>query len=352
VRPSTAPLRIVACAAAAPTAQGVARHLGVPLVQAEEAWFACGEGKFVLQENVRGADVYVVQRCLGPDARSPYDRFVMLLHAVEAAALSDAERITVVVPTYPGARQDKRKGRVREGISAGLFARMLQEAGAHRVVTVDIHNEAIAGMFDPAVCRLENVSATHRFSAWLRARGLSGDTVAAPDVGGLERARHMAAELGARLVALSKERDHSTINRVVRTTLIGDVDRQDVLLLDDIVDTAGSAVAAIEALVGHGARGVTLACVHPIFSGPAWERLATLHARAVAGGWRFAVAGTTAIPWADAPPWYHSFPLEPLLAQVLEKLHSRGSVTGAQQADDPDGTEELPFSAEGAPAPD
>lgn len=347
MRPATAPLRVVSCAAAAPLARGVARHLRVPLVRCEEAWFACGEGKFVLHENVRGADVYVFQRCLGPDARSPYDRFVMLLHAVEAAALSDAERITVVVPTYPGARQDKRKGRVREGISAGLFARMLQEAGAHRVVTVDIHNEAIAGMFDPAVCRLENVSATHRFAAWLRARGLCGDTVAAPDVGGLERARHMAAELGARLVALSKERDHSTVNRVVRTTLIGDVRGHDVLLVDDIVDTAGSAVAATEALVADGACGVTLACAHPIFSAPAWERLGALHARAAAEGWRFAVAGTTAIPWPEAPAWYHSFSLEPLLAQVLDKLHSRGSVTGAQQADDPDDAEgELPPSGD------
>ena len=129
----------------------------------------------IIEQNVRGTDLYVFQSPVVPDdPRSTYDRFVMLLHAIEAAALSDAEWVTAVVPYFPGARQDKRKGRVREGISAGLFARMLQEAGAHRVVTVDIHNEAIAGMFNPIRCRLENVHLYH-FADFIKVSKPAGD---------------------------------------------------------------------------------------------------------------------------------------------------------------------------------
>ncbi len=330
----TAPLHLLSCSAARPLAEQVARILGQPLRSTREAWFACGEGKFLIEENVRRGDVYIFQSCIAPsDSRSVYDRFVMLLHAVEAAALSDASDVTAVVPYYPGARQDKRKGRVREGISAGLFARMLQEAGATRVVTVDIHNEAIAGMFDPARCRLENVHLTHRLARWCARRGLAGNTVAAPDVGGMERARHYAAELDARLVGLSKERDYSTENRVLRSTLIGDVEGRDVMLVDDMIDTAGSVVAAVDALKAHGARNITVTCAHPILSDPAWARLGEIAERARQQGWRFAVVGSASVQHVHMPGWFWTYPIAPLLADVVTQLNHRGSVTSAQEAD-------------------
>jgi ribose-phosphate pyrophosphokinase len=259
----------------------------------------------------------------------------MLLHAVEAAALSDAEWVTAVVPYFPGARQDKRKGRVREGISAGLFARMLQEAGAHRVLTVDIHNEAIAGMFNPVRCRLENVHLRHRLAAFVKSRGLHGDTVASPDVGGMERARQYAAELSSHLVGLSKERDYATVNHVKRATLIGDVQDCDILLVDDIIDTAGSMTAAVAELKEHGARNVTIACAHPVFSGPAFARLQTIADRALAEGWRFRVVGSTSIVHEDAPDWFVRYPISALLADVIGRINGRGSVTGVQLADAP-----------------
>ncbi|MCB9778756.1 MAG: ribose-phosphate pyrophosphokinase [Alphaproteobacteria bacterium] len=334
-----APLKLVACDAARDTAGRVAEILDAPLVGSREVWFACGEGKFILQENVRGDDLYIFQSPIykgGDSDRSVYDRFVMLLHAVEAAALSDAEYITAVVPYYPGARQDKQKGRTREGISAGLFARCLQEAGATRVVCVDIHNLAVAGMFDPYRCRLENVFLTHRFAKWLRRRGLCGDIVASPDLGGMERARDYAAELSVGIVGLSKERDYTTENTVLRSTLIGDVAGKDVLLVDDMVDTGGSVVAAVDELRRAGAGNVTVACTHPIMSDPAWQRLSELHDRAHAAGWRFRMVGTSAIRHPDTPHWYLEYPIEPLLADVIDHINRRGSVTGVQQGDDPE----------------
>lgn len=339
-----APLQLLACAAAQPLASAVARQLGLSLAHTEDQWFASGEGKHVIHQNVRGGDVYVFGAPIAPgDARSVYDRFVMTLHAIEAAAQSDAEWVTAVLPYYPGARQDKRKGRTREAISAGLFARMLQEAGARRVLTVDIHNEAIGGMFDPMRCRLENVQLCHRFAGWLRAQGLCGGVVAAPDVGGLERARHFAAELQADLVAISKERDYARPNTVKRATLIGEVEGQDVLLVDDIIDTAGSVVAAVHALRDRGAGDVTVACSHPLMSPPAWERLGAVAAQAEAEGWRFRVVGTSSVVHTQTPAWYASFDIAPLLAEVIGSINGRRSVTHAQQAD------EAPTRAIGGP---
>lgn len=327
-----APLRILACEPSRSLAVRVAQALDTPLVAAKEMWFACGEGKIEITENVRGSDLYVFQAPVAPDdERSLYDRFCMLLHAVEAGALADAESVTAVMPYFPGARQDKRKGRTREGISAGLFARCLQEAGASRVIAVEIHNEAIGGMFDPAQCKLDNIYLTQALVPWLRAHGLQGDVVASPDVGGLERARSFAEALSSPLAALSKVRDYATPNRIVQSTLIGDVAGKDVLLVDDIVDTAGSVVAAVAELRDGGAKNVTVACAHPVFSGPAWDRLDGLARQATEEGWRFRVVGTTSIIHGTTPSWYLAYDIAPLLARVLRSVNRRGSVTGAQR---------------------
>lgn len=324
-----APIALMTCESGRAFAESVALQMGIKLLPTNETWFACGEGKFEISANVRGHDVYIFQSTAGPqDERSIYDRFLMLLHAVEAAALSDAQYITAVVPYYPGARQDKRKGRTREGISAGLFARMMQSAGTDRVMTVEIHNDSIAGMFNPSVSHLENVFLTRQLVSWLRRQNLTGDVVVSPDVGYLERARAYAEELSADLAALSKERDYSKPNHVFRSTLIGEVRDRDVLLVDDIIDTAGSVVSAIDELKKQGARNINVACVHPLFNGSAWQRLTDIRTRAENEGWEFNMVGTSVICHEDTPHWYHTFHIEPLIAQVLEKINSRGSVTG------------------------
>lgn len=327
-----ADLRILTCEAARPLASRVAAELGVELLSSKEQWFACGEGKLEILSKVRGDEVYVFQSPVTPGSKqSPYAQFVMMLHACEAAALADAAKITAVLPYFPGARQDKRKRDTREGISAGLFARCLQAAGVNSVLTVEIHNQAIAGMFHPAQCHLENLSLHHEVSRWLRARQINADIVASPDVGGLERARAYAHCLGTSLAVLSKVRDYDHPNRIVESTLIGDVDGRDVLLVDDIVDTAGSVVAAIAQLKAGGARDVTVLCSHPLFSSPAWQRLEGMALAAANEGWTFRVVGTTSVEHQDTPPWYDAYDLAPLLARVLGGMHGHSSVKDAQR---------------------
>lgn len=328
-----APVALMTCESGRRFAELVAGHMGTELVPSTETWFACGEGKFEIGANVRGHDVYIFQSPAGPqDERSIYDRFIMLLHAIEAAALSDAQYVTAVVPYYPGARQDKRKGRTREGITAGLFARLLQSAGVDRVMTVEIHNDSIAGMFTPSLAHLENVFLTRQLVAWLQAQNLTGDVVVSPDVGYLERARAYAEELHADLAALSKERDYSKPNQVFRATLIGEVKNRDVLLVDDIVDTGGSVVSAVDELKRQGALNINLACVHSLMNGPAWEYMDEISNRAKREGWTFNMVGTSVIDHQNTPDWYHTFPVESLIAEILEKINLRGSVTGVQNA--------------------
>ena len=327
-----APIALMTCESGRNFAQSVANHMAQPLVPTTESWFACGEGKLEINANVRGHDVYIFQSTVGQqDDLSVYDRFIMLLHAVEAAALSDAQYITTITPYYPGARQDKRKGRTREGISAGLFARMLQSAGANRVVTVEIHNDAIAGMFTPSLAHLENVFLTRHFVDWLRTKGLTGDVVVSPDVGFLERARAYAEEFSADLAALSKERDYSKPNQVIRSTLIGNVENKNVLLVDDIVDSGSSVVAAVNELKQHGAKDIVVACSHALMSGPAWTRLTELHRQANKEGWAFRFVGTSTVSHKNTPDWYHTFEIEALLAKIIQKINSRGSVTQVHQ---------------------
>ncbi|MGC6493892.1 MAG: ribose-phosphate diphosphokinase [Myxococcota bacterium] len=329
--PSRAPLTLLACQPAVPLSERVAAHLGETLRPLQETWFACGEGKAVLPENVRGTDVYIIQSAIGPgDPHSVYDRFVMLLHAVEAAALADADHITAVLPYYPGARQDKRKGRTREGIAAGLFARCLEAAGAQRVITLEIHNSAIGGMFDPRRCSLENVLLEPSLSSWLLSQGIEADVVVSPDVGGLERARAYAQTLNLDLAMLSKVRDTTRANHIVNATLIGDVQDKNVLLIDDIVDTAGSVVTAVRRLWEGGAKDVTISCAHALLSDPAPERLERLHQDALQRGTRVRLISSTSIERHDLPVWHQQFDLAPLLARVIRSVNTRGSVTGAQ----------------------
>ncbi len=324
-----APLCLVTCEAGRAFATRVAAELDTPLIPTDETWFSCGEGKLVIEANIRGCDTYVFQSCAGAtDDRSTYERFVMLLHAVEAARQADAMFVTAVLPYYPSARQDKRKGRTREGISAGLFARMLTVAGANRVLSVEIHNAAIGGMFDSSRTTLETLYLDKHMSPWFAQHGIADCVVVAPDVGGLERARRYAEQLHANLAALSKERDYSQPNVVSRSTLLGDIQGRNVLLVDDIIDTGGSVVAAIEELKRRGARDITVACTHAVMSGPAWERMTSVWRRSVDEGWRFRLVGTSIVHHRAPPEWYAEFSVEPLVAAAIRRINSRGSVTG------------------------
>lgn len=327
-----APLCLLCGDQADSLAKSVAAVLGQDAVPTRQEWFSCGEGKYVVDANVRGTDVYLFQRAYIPGGRSIYDQFMMVLHAVDAARHADAERVTVVLPYLPGLRQDKRKGHAREGVSTGLFARMLEMAGADMVITVEPHNDAVVGCYRPRLCVFEGVYIHRPFGRFLQAGGFVGDVVASTDVGGLEAARRYAELFGKGLVALSKERDYSQPNTVTRSTVIGDVRGRSVLIAEDIVDTGGSAASAVQALWAEGATDVTLACAHPLLSGPAWERLTALEAEGRSLGKRFRLVGTSSVQHKNAPEWYASFPLEGVLAEVVRQVHSRGSVRGVVEA--------------------
>jgi ribose-phosphate pyrophosphokinase len=325
--PSRAPLSLVSCRHAEDLVRGVADALDIAPTPSREVWFPSGEAKHVVEGNVRGHDVYVFQRTIVPSSeRSVYDNFLMALHAADALKLADAARVTLVLPYLPGTRQDKRKNQVREGVSTGLFARLIEASGVSMVATVEPHNEALVAAYDPRKCVLESVSIVKAYASFLDQHGLVGEVVASPDVGGLENARFYAQALRRDLAALSKERDYSQASVVMHTSVMGEVTGRDVLLVDDIVDTGGSVVSAVQALWQAGARGVTVACAHPVMSAPAWDRLSELEAEARGRGVRFAMAGTSSVVHASPPDWYHCFPLQPLLAEVVRRVNTRGSI--------------------------
>jgi ribose-phosphate pyrophosphokinase len=327
-----APLCLIACADAGDYAESVARELGHTVTPSHDTWFSCGEGKHVIDANVRGNDVYVLARTIVPGTdHSVYDRMVMALHAVDAARNADADRVTLVLPYLPGSRQDKRKAWVREGVSTGLFARMFEAAGVSMLVTVEPHNEATIGCYRPNNAVFEGITITRPYSRYLEAEGLRCDVVASTDVGGLEMAREFAASLACDLVALSKERDYSRPSTVARTTLIGDVRGRSVMIIDDIVDTAGSVSAAVDTLWDAGATDIVVAGAHMLLSGPAWQRLTELRARAEQRGTDFRVSGTSSVQHRGTPPWYHEFGIEPLLAKVIRSVNTRGSVRAAEE---------------------
>jgi ribose-phosphate pyrophosphokinase len=336
----TGPLCLLACDEAAGLAAGVARGLSTEVTPSRDVWFSSGEAKHVIEANVRGCDVYIFQNTMGAGpngpggdrGRSPYDRTMALLHAVDAARHADAGRVTVVIPYLPGSRQDKRKNHVREGVSTGLMARLFAAAGVSMVVTVEPHNEAIVGAYVPSNCVFEAVTVCGPFAGFLEREGLACDVVASTDVGGLEMARSYANRLGRPIAALSKERDYSRPGTVAATTVIGEVRDRSVLIVDDIVDTAGSVASAVRALWAQGATDVVVAGVHVILSEPGWERLHALRAEAETRGVSLRVAATSSVLQPGAPPWYSTFALEDLLAQVIRSVNTRGSVRALENA--------------------
>jgi ribose-phosphate pyrophosphokinase len=244
-------------------AQSICQHLSVPLGQALLGRFSDGEIYFQILENVRGADVFVVQPC-----SYPVDNHLLeLLLMIDAFKRASAWRITAVLPYYCYARQD-RKDKPRVPISAKLVADLLETAGASRALTLDLHAPQIQGYFDVPVDHLYGspVLVDH-----FRHKKLPNLTVVSPDAGGVERARAFAKKLDAPLAIVDKRRVDMDVTEVMN--LIGDVKGRNALIVDDIIDTAGTLVKTADALIREGATAVYAACTHAVFSGPAVERI-------------------------------------------------------------------------------
>jgi len=247
-------------------AQEIARHLMQPLGRALVGRFSDGEIQVEIMENVRGKDVYLVQSTCPPTN----EHLMELLVMADACRRASAGRITAVIPYLGYARQDRRQRAMRVPITAKLVADMIGAAGVNRVLTVDLHADQIQGFFD---IPLDNVYASPVLLAdiW-RAQGTDDLIVVSPDVGGVVRARAIAKRLDdADLAIIDKRRPRPNESTVMN--IIGDVENRTCVLVDDIVDTAGTLCAAAAALKKNGARKVVAYCTHPVLSGPAIQNL-------------------------------------------------------------------------------
>ncbi len=242
-------------------ANDIARELGVPMGKAVVGRFSDGEVMIEIMENIRGSDVYLVQPTCAPAA----DNFVELLVMVDALKRASAARVTAVIPYFGYARQDRRPRSARVPITAKVAAKMISTVGTDRVVTIDLHADQIQGFFDIPV---DNVYASPLTIAdiWQH-QGSEGLVVVSPDVGGVVRARAIAKRLDAGLAIIDKRRPRANVAKAMN--IIGDVEGKYCVMVDDMVDTAGTLCAAADALKKQGAVKVVAYCVHPVLSGPA-----------------------------------------------------------------------------------
>jgi ribose-phosphate pyrophosphokinase len=244
-------------------AQAVAGYLGVPLGRAKVATFSDGEIQVELQENVRGLDCFVLQSTCKPANRHLMELMIM----IDALRRSSARRVTAVIPYYGYARQD-RKVAPRVPITAKLVADLIAVAGTDRVLCIDLHAGQIQGFFNIPV---DNLYATPVLLPAIRDHFGSDVTIISPDAGGVERARAYAKRLEARLAIVDKRREQANVAQIMN--IIGEVEGQRCVIVDDMVDTAGTLTEAARALREAGARTVCAAITHPVLSGPAIERI-------------------------------------------------------------------------------
>jgi ribose-phosphate pyrophosphokinase len=242
-------------------ANDIAFELGVPMGKALVGKFSDGEVRVEIMENIRSKDVYVIQSTCAPAA----DNFVELLVMIDAFKRASASRITAVIPYFGYARQDRRPRSARVPITAKVAATMIGAAGTDRVVTIDLHSDQVQGFFDIPV---DNVYASPLTLAdiWKSQREYE-IVVVSPDVGGVVRARAIAKRLDTDLAIIDKRRPRANVAMVMN--IIGEVEGKCCVLVDDMVDTAGTLCAAAGALKEHGARRVVAYCVHPVLSGAA-----------------------------------------------------------------------------------
>ncbi len=245
--------------------EGIVKKLNMRLGMATVGRFSDGEVAVEIQENVRGRDVFVIQ----PTSSPTNENLMELLVMIDALKRSSASRITAVVPYYGYARQDRRTRSARVPISAKLVARMLEQAGAHRLLTVDLHADQIQGFFDIPV---DNVYSSPILLGDIWRQQYPKLIVVSPDVGGVVRARAIAKRLGdADLAIIDKRRPRANVSEIMH--IIGDVEGRTCILVDDIVDTAGTLCHAAAALKKHGAVKVVAYCTHAVLSGLAMNNI-------------------------------------------------------------------------------
>jgi len=305
-------LKIFAGNANRALAEEICQHLGVVPAEASVKEFTDGEIYIQILENVRGADVFVVQPTCTPVSHNLFELLLM----VDALSRASARRITAVLPYYGYARQD-RKDKPRVPVSAKLVANMLVAAGTDRVLTLDLHAAQIQGFFDIPV---DHLYATPVMIEHFRSLTLPRLTVVSPDAGGVERARAFAKRLRAPLAIIDKRRDEANVAEVMH--IVGRVRERTCLIVDDIVDTAGTLVNGAQALLDHGAVAVYACCTHPVLSGTAVQRICQ-------SGIQELVVSNSIPLWAEATQCgrIRQLSVAPLLAGAIQSIHEETSIS-------------------------
>ena len=255
-------VKILACSASDKLANEIADCYGLQIAKFEKQGFSDGEFQISINETVRGCDVFIIQSTIPPS-----DNLMEMLLMIDAAKRASAHKIIAVIPYFGWARQD-RKDKPRVAIGAKLVANMLVSAGVDRVMTMDFHADQIQGFFEVPV---DHLFASTLFAPYLQSKKTDKLIIAAPDAGGSKRANAYAKYLDVDLALCYKQRKKA--NEIESMTIIGDVEGKDVVIIDDMIDTAGTLTKSAQLFMDHGAKSVSACCTHALLSGPAHERI-------------------------------------------------------------------------------
>ncbi len=296
-------------------AKKVSANLGIPLADAVVGRFSDGEIQVVINESVRDCDVFIIQSL----SRPANDNIMELLLIADALKRASAGRITAVIPYYAYGRQD-RKVNPRDPISAKLLADIITVSGVNHVVVVDLHAKQVEGFFDVPVDHLE---ARPVLTEYFLSQGIGGEdtVVVSPDIGGVARARNFAKVLSSPIAIIDKRRPRPNVSEVMN--IIGEVEGKRAIIVDDIIDTAGTIVNAARAIKERGATEVYTACTHPVFSGPAVERLS----KAVKEGIIKEVVITDTIPLREEFEGIKILTVAGMLSEAIRRIHYGESIS-------------------------
>jgi ribose-phosphate pyrophosphokinase len=308
-------------------AKSICKKLDREVSKAEVSRFSNGEISVKIGESVRGQDIFIIQPIGAPkklnsedsmkshdvvSTRTPNDDLMELLIMVDAMKRGSAGTITAVIPLFGYARQD-RKAEPRVPITAKLVANILEKAGVDRLITLDLHAGQIQGFFDIPV---DNLYGAILFEDYVRGKQLPNPIIASPDIGGVQRARYFAGRLNLDMVIVDKRRERANESEVMN--IIGDVEGKDVILIDDMIDTAGTIVKAAKVLKDRGANSVMACATHPVLSGPAFERIES--------GELDELVVTDSIPLKRESSKIKVLTSADLFAEVIRRIYSNESV--------------------------
>ncbi|CAM3229525.1 ribose-phosphate diphosphokinase [Sporolactobacillus spathodeae] len=292
-------------------AKQIAEHIGIQLGKCIVSSFSDGEIQISIEESIRGSEVYVIQ-----STSDPVNQHLMeLLIMIDALKRASAKTINVVMPYYGYARQD-RKARAREPITAKLVANLLETAGATRILSLDLHAPQIQGFYDIPVDQLLGVPT---LAEYFLSKQMEDVVVVSPDHGGVTRARKMAERLNAPIAIIDKRRPRPNVAEVMN--IIGDIQGKTAIIIDDIIDTAGTISLAANALVERGAKKVYACCTHPVLSGPAIERI---QKSAIS---ELVVTNTITLPEEKKIDKIVQLSVAPLIGEAIIRIHEKLSVS-------------------------